>query len=45
MLDKLTIDLINKKLAEGFDIEIQHRKDHIVVVTEDKKYLCKIVDK
>ena len=42
MLDKKAVELINKLLEKGFDIEIQHRKDGIVITTEEKQFICKI---
>ena len=41
----LIIELAKKAsavLGEGFDIEIQHRKDGIVIITEEKEFICKI---
>ncbi len=37
MLDKNTIKLINKLLEQGLDVEIQMRKDTIVILSEKKQ--------
>lgn len=37
MLDKNTIDLINRLLEQGLDVEIQMRKDTIVILSEKKQ--------
>ena len=42
MLDEKTVEIINKMLEQGYDIEIQHRKDGIVITTEEKEFICKI---
>ena len=42
MLDEKMIEIINDLLAEGFDIEIQHRKNSIVIVTEYKNFICSV---
>ena len=42
MLDEKMIEIINDLLAEGFDIEIQHRKNSIVIVTEYENFICSV---
>jgi hypothetical protein len=37
MLDKNTIKLINRLLEQGLDVEIQMRKDTIVILSEKKQ--------
>ena len=37
MLDTKAVELINKLLEKGFDIEIQMRKDTIVILSEKKQ--------
>ena len=40
MLDKNTIDLINRLLEQGLDVEIQMRKDTIIVILSEKKQVA-----
>lgn len=42
MLDKKAVELINKLLEKGLDIEIQHRKNGVAIITEEKQLICKI---
>ncbi|MCR5807903.1 MAG: hypothetical protein K6G68_12830 [Oscillospiraceae bacterium] len=44
MLDEKTVEIINKMLEQGYDIEIQNRKDCIVVLAETKEYICRKAD-
>lgn len=39
MLDKKVIDLINRLIKEGKDVEIQVRKDKIAILSEQKRIL------
>ncbi len=41
MLDRNEIDIINKNLEKGFDVEIQQRKRSIVIMKVKKDMCCK----
>lgn len=36
MLTNKEIEIINKNLEKGFDVEIQHRKNGIAILKEEK---------
>ncbi len=40
LLDAEEIEIINRNLKNGFDVEIQHRKNGIAILRE-KKEVCK----
>jgi len=37
MLEKNELNIINKTLAKGYDVEIQHRKNGLVIIKSDKE--------
>ena len=37
MLEKNELNIINKALAKGYDVEIQHRKNGLVIIKSDKE--------
>ena len=44
MLDIKELNIINKTLAKGYDVEIQHRKNGLVIIKSNKE-ICYRQDK
>ncbi len=42
MLDEKTVELLNKLLAKGMDIEIQNRDKGLAILSERKEYICTV---
>ncbi len=45
MLDNNEINIINQALKEGFDVEIQHRKNGLVILKSTKEVCLRNQDK
>lgn len=45
MLDNNEINIINQTLKEGFDVEIQHRKNGLVILKSTKEVCLRNQDK
>ncbi|MGN0599344.1 MAG: hypothetical protein ACI4JK_05555 [Oscillospiraceae bacterium] len=41
MLECSEIKVINQVLAKGYDVEIQHRKNGLVILKSEKEVCCK----
>lgn len=41
MLECSEIKVINQILAKGYDVEIQHRKNGLVILKSEKEVCCK----
>lgn len=41
MLEEKEIKIINQTLRKGYDVEIQHRKNGIVILKSEKEVCCK----
>lgn len=41
MLEENEIKIINQTLKKGYDVEIQHRKNGIVILKSEKEVCCK----
>ena len=41
MLEEKEIQIINQTMRKGYDVEIQHRKNGIVILKSEKEVCCK----
>ena len=42
LLDEKAVELINKLLAKGMDIEIQNRDKGLAILSETKEFICTV---